>query len=128
MRPIDADALREAMYHEAFETDSDMQKWDSGCWIRYKMFENAIESAPTISPEQAADLSGYSDRLWKIAYERGKREAVKQGKWDDGRCTQCGFKAVVNPFAVDLDTGERTLILKFCPNCGAKMDGGEDDE
>ena len=36
------------MYHEAFETDSDMQKWDSGCWIRYKMFENALESAPTI--------------------------------------------------------------------------------
>ena len=127
MRPIDADALREAMYHEAFETDSDMQKWDSGCWIRYKMFENAIEAAPTISPEQAADLSGYSDRLWKIAYERGKREAVKQGKWDDGRCTQCGFKSVVHPFDINLDTGERTLILKFCPNCGAKMDGGEEN-
>ena len=28
---IDADALREAMYHEAFETDTDLQKWDSGC-------------------------------------------------------------------------------------------------
>lgn len=48
MRLIDGEALRKAMYHEAFETDSDMQKWDSGCWIRYKMFEIAIESAPTI--------------------------------------------------------------------------------
>lgn len=47
---ISRQALREAMYHEAFETDSDMQRWDSGCWIRYKMFENAIESAPTIDP------------------------------------------------------------------------------
>ena len=45
---IDADALREALYHEAFETDSSMQKWDSGCWIRYKMFENAIEAAKPI--------------------------------------------------------------------------------
>lgn len=47
-RLIDAEELRKQMYHEAFETDSDMQKWDSGCWIRYKMFENALESAPTI--------------------------------------------------------------------------------
>lgn len=48
-RLIDADALRERMYHDAFETDSDMQKWDSGCWIRYKMFENALEEAPTVN-------------------------------------------------------------------------------
>ena len=33
------------MYHDAFETDSKMQRWDSGCWIRYKMFENNIEEA-----------------------------------------------------------------------------------
>lgn len=32
------EALGQAMYHEAFETDSDEQRWDSGCWIRYKMF------------------------------------------------------------------------------------------
>lgn len=47
-RYIDADALKKAMYHEAFETDSDMQKWDSGCWIRYKMFENKIAEQPTV--------------------------------------------------------------------------------
>ena len=51
MRLIDADELRKRMYHDAFETDSDMQKWDGGCWIRYKMFENAIEDAPTIEAE-----------------------------------------------------------------------------
>lgn len=47
-RLIDADALRARMYHEAFETDSDMQKWESGCWIRYKMFEQIEEAAPTV--------------------------------------------------------------------------------
>ena len=51
MRLIDADALQDVLYHEAFETDSDMQRWDSGCWIRYKMFENAIDNAPTIEPK-----------------------------------------------------------------------------
>lgn len=48
VRLIDGDALRKAMYHEAFETDTDMQRWESGCWIRYKMFENALDAAPTI--------------------------------------------------------------------------------
>jgi hypothetical protein len=47
-RPIDADKLSADMYHEAFEKDSDMQKWDSGCWIRYKMFENVLKAQPTV--------------------------------------------------------------------------------
>ena len=45
---IDGDAFRKKMYHDAFETDSKMQRWDSGCWIRYKMFENNIEDAETL--------------------------------------------------------------------------------
>lgn len=48
MRLIDADKLREEMYHEAFETDTDLQKWDSGCWIRYKMFENILDKQEII--------------------------------------------------------------------------------
>jgi len=49
MRPIDGDALCEKMYQEAFEKDTDDQRWDSGCWIRYRMFEKAIKSMPTLS-------------------------------------------------------------------------------
>ena len=45
---IDGDAFRKKMYHDAFEMDSKMQRWDSGCWIRYKMFENNIEEAETL--------------------------------------------------------------------------------
>ena len=51
-RLIDADVLRQMMHHEAFETDSPMQKWDSGCWIRFKMFERIEETAPTIIPAE----------------------------------------------------------------------------
>ena len=50
-RLIDADKLSADMYHEAFEKDSDMQKWDSGCWIRYKMFENVLKAQPTVEPD-----------------------------------------------------------------------------
>lgn len=45
---IDADELCEKMYHEAFEIDSDEQRWDSGCWIRYKMFERVVNSMLTV--------------------------------------------------------------------------------
>lgn len=48
---ISRQALKDAMYHEAFETDTEMQKWDSGCWIRYKLFENVIDNLPSAEPE-----------------------------------------------------------------------------
>lgn len=65
-RYIDADALRQRMYHEAFETDTDMQKWDSGCWIRYKLFENCIDQMPTISPDEVRG----ADPTWISVEER----------------------------------------------------------
>ena len=43
---VDAiDEVSRAMYHQCFEcnNDEDMEKWDSGNWIRYKLFENVIE-------------------------------------------------------------------------------------
>lgn len=96
MRLIDADALKETMYHEAFEKDSDMQKWDSGCWIRYKMFEKAINSAPTIDP-------------------------VKHGRWVTVRV--CGYKVDACTNCGDVVEHCEVLKYDFCPWCGARMDG-----
>lgn len=45
---VDYDELMSAMYHEAFENDDSyneenpMAKWESGLWIRYKLFENVM--------------------------------------------------------------------------------------
>lgn len=47
-RLADLDDLSARMYHEAFNTDTPLQKWDGGCWIRYKMFENCRDSTPII--------------------------------------------------------------------------------
>lgn len=66
MRLIDADALRRDMYQKAMVEDSDMQKWESGCWIRYKLFENVLEAQPTAQPER------------------------KTGKWVNEKCSECG--------------------------------------
>ena len=92
-RLIDADALMDRMYHDAFETDTDMQKWDSGCWIRYKMFENAIDEAPTIDAVEVV---------------RGEWISLHNGKW---KCSECGIEVLIYAKG------------NFCPNCGAKMDG-----
>lgn len=81
------------MYHEAFETDTEMQKWDAGCWIRYKMFEQTLKDAPTAEPVR----HGHWTKRWypdgsKIGYEC----SLCYTHWD----------------------GE----TNYCPHCGAKMD------
>lgn len=45
----------------------------------------------------------------------------KTGKWIDGKCDQCGAHA---PFWSMASTYYES---KFCPHCGAKMIGGNDD-
>lgn len=94
-RYIDADALSERMYHDAFEIDSDMQRWDSGCWIRYKMFENAIENAPTIEPER----------------KKGKWMQISPEKIYE--CSECGQTVMTD----DIE------VYKFCHWCGIDMRG-----
>ena len=48
------------MYTEAFESDTNMQRWDSGCWIRYKLFEKVVDNMPTVP---------YSPRWHKVEEE-----------------------------------------------------------
>lgn len=80
--------------------------------------ELAIEpyiNAPTVD----TDLSKYSDKLWKEAYERGKKERPK-GKWIRQPssktiffCSVCGREINTKPFT-------RTDNFPFC-HCGADM-------
>lgn len=83
----------------------------------------AIRYLPSAQP----DLSEYSDKLWKSAYERGKAEAQRmRGRWiKDGQhiiCDQCGEE---NDYAYDDRTGK--LSDYFCPHCGADMRGEQDE-
>lgn len=48
MKLIDADAFRHQMYHEVFEKDGEDQRWDSGCWMRYKLFEKVLKEQPAV--------------------------------------------------------------------------------
>lgn len=53
---------------------------------------------------------------------------VVHGRWEqdangDWYCTNCGEVVAI------YDSGrERTYLKPYCPNCGAKMDGGTDND
>ena len=70
-RYINADALENKMYHEAFENDASynernpMAKWDSGLWIRYKLFENTINDVPTVTTKEIKYFDE-DEKVWKI--------------------------------------------------------------
>ena len=80
---ISRQALRDAMYHEAFETDTEMQRWDSGCWIRYKLFENVIDNLPPAERKRGE---------WIYKSMKGQFCSVcdMQSVWKYNYCPNCG--------------------------------------
>ena len=102
MRLIDADELNEFMYHEAFETDSEMQKWDSGCWIRYKMFENNLAKCKPVDAEP-------------VVHGHWVRIPQYDSFGDNGQCSICKNIYTSSVWGT-----------RYCPTCGAKMDKEEE--
>ena len=111
MRLIDADALNDSMFHEAFETYSELQKWDRGCWIRYKMFKNHLDMAPT------ADAVPVVRGEW---IRMDETQALLSVEW---KCSQCGQEIRVDGILTANGAG-----WKYCPNCGCDMRGERDGE
>ena len=79
---------------------------------------------PQITKEDAIDylhqirwMQIHDKEVWHNGYERGKSEC-KTGKWIDCgwsiRCSLCDYDM---PWAV----------RNYCPNCGAKMEGSEEE-
>lgn len=101
MRLIDADELKRKMCYKCIDTDEETEKgrvkWDSGLWIRYKVFEDAVTIAPTV-----------------------EAEPIRHGHWEHGKdvigiyyqCSECGSQYHIG------------YEFNYCPECGAKMDEG----
>ena len=103
-RLIDANALKEAIWN----TDSDVYEFCQGLvtnmGISRLKLDDMIDDAPTVDAVE-----------------------VVHGRWKDSdfingmmTCTNCGVQR--NP-KFKIGGG----AWNYCPNCGAKMDGGNDD-
>lgn len=89
------------------------------CDEQEESIEERIERLPSVD----IDLSRFSDKLWKTAYERGKADAVRHGRWiydrlitttggtyGVRRCSEC------ESYYQDVGYG-----FNYCPHCGALM-------
>lgn len=105
---IDAYELERDMYRKCIDTDEEIEKgrakWDSGLWIRYKVFEDAITLAPTVDPIK----HGHWIEVQRI-HEKDHTAICE--------CSLCGDTVWVYD-------GQRAW--NYCPNCGAKMDEVKD--
>ena len=51
---------------------------------------------------------------------------VRHGRWLDGKCTACGWEEPDVCTWIGYDS-EAWIETPYCSNCGASMDGGNDD-
>lgn len=71
------------------------------------------------------------EQAYKNGYEAGKRDAVKHGEWtvieDDWTMDTIYQCSVCKEEFVTIEGTPADNLWHYCPNCGAKMDGGNED-
>lgn len=88
MRPIDADALTDAMYDNEFQTFCPLDEV-----TEVIAFAPTLDYAPVVRGEWVHDINNLYG------------------------CSKC----------LERETMSRKKLKKFCPNCGAIMDGGKSE-
>lgn len=103
MRPIDADAAYERA--QADSRRGALEDWE------FDMIVNLLDSAPTV--DAAPVVHGRWD---------GEGDGLADGEivLDVWYCSECGH-------CIDDGTDDPCVLPNYCPNCGAKMDGGDLD-
>ena len=106
---------------------SDLIKREDAIKALYKysfVSKDVIEKEINAIPSADTDISEYSDRLWKNAYERGKADRP-QGEWvrddDYHRCSNCHCVAPLDGDEYWMRDKIREDLTEICPNCGARM-------
>lgn len=112
MRAIDADKLKdlEELEYKYFSSQAAVPFYEAD-----KVWE-ILEAAPTISYEELVPHGRWVD-------ERGNAVPFEDGgicpvSWC--KCSVCGEYLTASD--------EYSVTGRYCPNCGAKMDGGKDNE
>jgi len=96
-----SDAIKAITNHCENECYYRVDNWCPQC--QREEFEEAIKAVPS------------ADR------PSGEWRATTEKFYSDWRCSQCGASAL-------LDNVEQMCLSNFCPNCGAKMKGADDED
>ena len=104
MRPIDADALKETISKYEFNAPNERYKQGGECMLNFYM-PKIIDDAPTIVAEP-----------------------VKHGKWIKKRERAWFDNLYEVYYSCSCCNDIVYRMYNYCPNCGAKMDLGEEDE
>lgn len=76
---------------------------------------------------------GWNDCIMRVKSMVSKAPAaevapVVHGRWDGNECTVCKLPWNYNMVQNADDWGYFDPMPDYCPNCGAKMDGGSEDK
>lgn len=105
MRLIDADALYKELNRPVIMRYVPFGPWDDGWDNALDTATELLNNAPTV-----------------------EAQAERRGRWNNGRCTNCGFDLrTLTDGESDLEQWVWDDGLDFCPDCGAKMSGGNDN-
>lgn len=115
MRPIDADELSrkiQDVYHGSY---SDVQ-------IAPYQIDRMIDAQPTVDTAQAVHAHWIAPEIKNGVY-KGRRIVLcdRNGYVSDGpcECSNCG--------SVLIGSDEYAMKGRYCPNCGAKMEGNKNE-
>ena len=96
---IDAYELEREMYRKCIDTDEEIEKgrakWDSGLWIRYKVFEDTITLAPRVD---AVEVVRCKDCSWCATVKSfGKEYLYCDAFYDHADGDLIGVSLMVEP-------------------------------
>ncbi|MBQ9355061.1 MAG: hypothetical protein IJT84_05215 [Clostridia bacterium] len=116
-RYIDADKLMKEISHTYIDNDSALsfRASNDGDTLIGKM-----QVIDIISDQSTADVQEVKHGKWELS-----AEPLGQQDVDCAKCSLCGELFIVDE---DYDFDYIKDFFKYCPNCGAKMDGDRKNE
>lgn len=114
-RQVAIDALWKALYEYEDKTEKQFQEsdeWNIGDWILHRIF---VQNVSDINRQTIQNLPTI------------EAEPIKHGRWEMYGAITRGTLAVPTYRCSECKEDTNNWFWRYCPNCGAKMDGGEND-
>ena len=105
VRLIDANMIRKYISNRQIQIAGILEKVDG--WIELENVLNAIKEIPTIDPESLRPVSRWDSS--------GKYTFMDKKNFIAVRCENCGCALHMREY--------KESVWKFCPVCGARMEG-----